>query len=1664
MKTLSFWIIALLSINATIVFANFDLSYQGVVTDTNNLSITLPFNISIIIYDSAGNTVTNQNFSGQTFFGNTSGFDAMLTNLTIYYNWDYFLNVSVNNQSLPTQSFKSPIGFITSESILNKSIGSEHINTSNWIYVNNTYLNNRFLDFYNSTYIQNNYYDKITSDSRFALKLELSNNISNHESTFKHGNTTAEIWSVVDNQTFLLITDQRYNDSLTLTGYVVHAGLLGNLTLAYDNDSRIDNKIGSLVNLSLAQISVSLGSGLQNNSYNSSTVYIEGFISNPYLAIGYSENWLLQSESFATTWATMNKSVVVANNEISPIGTLIAEKLIGNNSNFNAGVQQRIINESLGNFTFSVWLKNINNNFTEANVTINIETNNETKIGKTIYLTPEWQRYAITQNFVNTHVNKTVYIRHGANNISAWGAQLEPGNNARPYAAERTTSANINPASSIYGRLPITSTGAVTGVGITSTSTGTFAGAITETLAPAFVSTDGHVITSTTAATLAAPIQLSPRLRQSGTVWDTSAGASRTVNFKQEVIPISGNSGSAKMVWEYGYNSVADIAITQLMALNSEGTLDVYGTTLGSEVLNNYNFTQNASFWNWNGGWQIGVTTQNMTRYQFSLGANGNLSQNSTDFLIPLKPNRWYELNYNISGTGVAGCVAYVNNETSTKNVYLPGVSVTTAGQLYDINFKTNANPGNFTITARCTAGSFYLDSLLLREKISGDIIANGLFTGGAETGLKIDEYGHAGFGTTNLTSQVNINGTGNLLNITNTTNTILSVTDVNGGETNIYGQLYLNGNIVVGDNSSWNQSHASTLYSSIIWGYNQTLAANAYSDINNASMKNYVDSLPQTNTSWNESKGNSLYTQITSVLADYVPYNNANQSVNLNNYSLNATSFIIGTNILNVSEWGFLDNQDQTVNTTSNVRHNSVGVGVASSGTSGVFTLLSGGNIRPSADATNAIKIQNAGGNLSNTIFDTTNMRVGIGGTNNLPTTKLDLQFSINGIDGMRIVNTNTSSSAETRFYIYDDPVDQYIAFTMPGTTNTGALFGMARNLFTGIFVNSVGSGVDRMFALGTVHNTNMFFATNNLERMRINASGQVGIGVTSPTAMLHLKAGSTAAATAPLKFTSGSLQTTSEVGAIEFLTDDFYGTITTGALRKKFVLDNGTSLTPLRVPYVTINGRLTDTANFVFDGNILYINGTSSKLGIGTSSPTNILSFGGNTTRTIWLERQTTSNTSGSGLIIQSGGATSGATNKMGGDLNLSSGISTGTNSSNIYFNTATPNTTGGVLGVVLVSGGTEYESIDDYYSTSGGSGSGALISVKEITDGVITLIGSTASATGSNYIIGDILTILGGNNSDATVMVTSITSGTLDNNPTTKMTILGNGNVGIGVTSPTANLHIATPSNLAMHTILNISPNYPPFNNPGGSIIINAASGRTYEGTNQPGGSITMKTGDGSGSIAPAGNFTITTGAASGGTLNGGVIELTTGAGGGGGTYGDIIMVKNGGSVGIGTIVPNGSLDVRGNEVRIWSGAGTINTALGQGDLYIEDDLEIDGLPNCITPTDVQIETDGTICKGASSMRFKENINNITLNSSKLDNLQITSYNWKNDAKINKTVTLGLIAEDVYKTMPECVTLDDDGQPLSVNYECLTIFLLQGYKDQQEKIRYLMEECEK
>lgn len=73
-----------------------------------------------------------------------------------------------------------------------------------------------------------------------------------------------------------------------------------------------------------------------------------------------------------------------------------------------------------------------------------------------------------------------------------------------------------------------------------------------------------------------------------------------------------------------------------------------------------------------------------------------------------------------------------------------------------------------------------------------------------------------------------------------------------------------------------------------------------------------------------------------------------------------------------------------------------------------------------------------------------------------------------------------------------------------------------------------------------------------NGTTVFRIADGGFIAVGSHTPTAWLHLAAGTATASTAPLKFNAGTLLTAAEVGAMEFTTDDLFFTTTTSTTRR--------------------------------------------------------------------------------------------------------------------------------------------------------------------------------------------------------------------------------------------------------------------------------------------------------------------------------------------------------------------------------------------------------------------------------------------------------------------------------------------------------------------------------
>ncbi len=198
--------------------------------------------------------------------------------------------------------------------------------------------------------------------------------------------------------------------------------------------------------------------------------------------------------------------------------------------------------------------------------------------------------------------------------------------------------------------------------------------------------------------------------------------------------------------------------------------------------------------------------------------------------------------------------------------------------------------------------------------------------------------------------------------------------------------------------------------------------------------------------------------------------------------------------------------------------------------------------------------------------------------------------------------------------------------------------------------------------------------FSTQGLERMRISANGNVGIGTTGPLVELHVKQAS--AGTLPsIDSNVGLLIENSSNNWIQFMSPNttvqgiLFGDPESTSIGR-ITYDHSTNAMAFYGPAGVGKQVEIDSS-----GNLNVIVGN---VGIGTTGPSKILSLGSDADQTFWIERRTTA-AGGRNLIVQAGGGGSGGTDLTGGELRLSGGISTGNVGSIVTFYTATAGTSG-------------------------------------------------------------------------------------------------------------------------------------------------------------------------------------------------------------------------------------------------------------------------------------------------------------------------------------------------------------------------------------------------
>jgi hypothetical protein len=530
------------------------------------------------------------------------------------------------------------------------------------------------------------------------------------------------------------------------------------------------------------------------------------------------------------------------------------------------------------------------------------------------------------------------------------------------------------------------------------------------------------------------------------------------------------------------------------------------------------------------------------------------------------------------------------------------------------------------------------------------------------------------------------------------------------------------------------------------------------------------------------------------------------------------------------------------------------------------------------------------------------TSGRLGIGST---PATSLDVNGAVS-IRGMAVPAGSPAGQAR----LYFDSTSNLLMLSQ----NTGAYTALATTGATQTFTsNQTFSGDVSITGAGT------------------------GLSVTNGALI-----GGTLGVTGVASVTNATASTSSSTGALIVSGGEgVAGSIYSGAsINAATTMSAATSLTtPQIYGASTASGNISiDSTSNASKGSVL-LAPTGGSVGIGTTTPSSILGISGQAAQTIGLERNTTAATAGNNLSVKAGGGTLAGTNLNGGNLYLQGGVSTGTGTSNVYIQTTGFGTGGGTSDDPMVTGmylngsknsvafnaasATGQNSVAFNEATASGTFYSAAFNNSTAGGSYATSFGNLTNATGQYSLAGGVFANADGNISTSIGNGTSapsyvetvigsynvtggetagswvatdplfvIGNGTGSGAKSTAVTVLKNGKVGIGASSPGAPLQVSTTNIATSGTVygMEITPTY---NQASGTaantdLLINRTETAVGSGAQnlidaQVGGSSKFSV-DNAGNVTAVGNITFNgaSGTANVGTGSGSTVNVGTGGG--------------------------------------------------------------------------------------------------------------------------------------------------------------------------------------
>ncbi len=156
-----------------------------------------------------------------------------------------------------------------------------------------------------------------------------------------------------------------------------------------------------------------------------------------------------------------------------------------------------------------------------------------------------------------------------------------------------------------------------------------------------------------------------------------------------------------------------------------------------------------------------------------------------------------------------------------------------------------------------------------------------------------------------------------------------------------------------------------------------------------------------------------------------------------------------------------------------------------------------------------------------------------------------LTITQNVAGNGGLLINNTNGTGSAASNVAFSNGTASAELGLGGASYSTSGAF------VQNGVWLDNNGVGGISISARNASAAIRMY--ANTTQKMGIYTTG-VGVGVTSPSALLHLAAGTATANTAPLKFNSGTNLTTVENGTVEYDGTNYY--LSAGGTRQTIMM----------------------------------------------------------------------------------------------------------------------------------------------------------------------------------------------------------------------------------------------------------------------------------------------------------------------------------------------------------------------------------------------------------------------------------------------------------------------------------------------------------------------------